>query len=471
MVMKIIAETQSICPVCHHPLKAQYVEENGKVFMRKTCLVHGAFESNIAECAEAYKEWINHLTVNVPSKQSMTEGVDGQCPLHCGICDRHLQTACCVLIDVTERCNQHCPYCFAKAESDISEEPSLDEIARKYDYLLALGEVQRPFNIHLSGGEPTVRDDLPEIIKMGREKGFGYIQINTNGRRLALEEQYAKVLKEAGASVIYLQFDGTDDEIYKKIRGEAIFEIKKKAIENCRKARIPVVLVPTIVKNVNLYNIGDMLEFLLQNISIVKGIHFQPVSFFGRHPEKLSKEDAKWLDYENRVTMFDVMRQVEEQTGGKFKYEDFYSTLSGHPLCGFYGTYRKQKDETIISLIDHEAKASGISCCSTDSMDIIKKNRDFVVNKWHLPDDDDCCCSCESNERKQQEVADCCESETMSFDQFIADMRNNMFTISGMAFQDESNLDAERLRRCRIQVLSPDDRLIPFCAYNSLYRK
>ena len=45
-------------------------------------------------------------------------------------------------------------------------------------------------------------------------------------------------------------------------------------------------------------------------------------------------------------------------------------------------------------------------------------------------------------------------------------MRKNSFTLTGMAFQDAMTLDAERLRRCRVQVLSKDGRLIPFCAYN-----
>lgn len=123
---------------------------------------------------------------------------------------------------------------FAKAEEDTASDPGLKEIEKKYELLLELGE-ERPFNIHLSGGEPTVREDLPEIIKMGREKGFDYIQINTNGRKLAFDEAYAGVLKEAGASVIYLQFDGTNDTIYQKLRGEPLLEIKKKPFKTAKK--------------------------------------------------------------------------------------------------------------------------------------------------------------------------------------------------------------------------------------------
>lgn len=467
--MRKLEETLSICPICHKPVKAAYIEEDKQVFMTKTCVEHGTFKSKVAASVEDYTAWIAHPMTDVPPRKTITEGIIGQCPLDCGICENHLQTACCVLIDVTERCNQQCPYCFAKAEEDVCSEPSLDEIERKYNLLLELGEAERTYNIHLSGGEPTIRDDLPQIIKMGREKGFEYIQINTNGRRLAYDDKYAAILKQAGASVIYLQFDGTEDKIFEALRGEPLFEIKKKAIDNCKKARIPVVLVPTIVKNENLNNIGDMVDFLLENLSVVKGIHFQPVSFFGRHPEKACKEGQQWVDYENRVTMFDIMHELQKQTEGQFKYDNFSPSAIGHTLCSFHGTFRKQKDGTIKCLNDHDSKASSNCCNPASDMEVIKKNRDYVLNKWNLSEQEEsngCCDACSDEEH----TGSCNESEVMTFDQFIAEMKNSMFTVSGMAFQDISNLDAQRLKRCRVQVLAPDNRLIPFCAYNSLYR-
>lgn len=113
--MRTLEKTQSLCPICHKPIEAEYVEKGGKVFMRKDCLAHGTYESYIAGCVENFTDWTAHEIVNVPPKKAITKGEDQQCPLHCGICDEHLQTACCVLIDVTDRCNQHCPYCFCKS--------------------------------------------------------------------------------------------------------------------------------------------------------------------------------------------------------------------------------------------------------------------------------------------------------------------------------------------------------------------
>lgn len=486
--MEQLSEVQSICPECHKPIKAWYTEREGKVFLEKECPEHGAFRALVSNSEKDYLDWIKNPVINIAPKGAMTKGSrQDECPLHCGTCENHLQTACCVLIDLTERCNQHCPYCFARAELDAEHagEPSLQELEEKFDLLLEVGEEERPFNIQLSGGEPTVRDDLPEIIRLAKDKGFEYIQINSNGRRIAREAGYAKTLKRAGASVIFMQFDGTNDEIYRAMRGEPLFEEKKQAIENCRKAGLPVTLVPTIAKNVNLDNIGDMMQFLLDHISVVKGIHFQPVSFFGRHP------DPK---HDNRVTMFDVIREIEKQCPG-FHYEDFAPIATGHTLCCFYSTYLKEKDgiKCIVSAADKEA---GISCCDTqnasscccqepDPLEVIKKDRDYVLNKWELPEEPDepeeCCCApaekepccCEKEESRPEEQSCCCgeSEEVMDLDEFLRYYKQNTFTVTGMAFQDSTNLDAERLKRCRVQVLSADNHLIPFCGYNSIYRQ
>lgn len=438
---------QSICPVCHTPIKAEYVFHGDKVFFVKKCEEHGEFRTLASESKEDYLAWMEFTSVNVPPKVAVTKGKKDECPLHCGVCEEHLMTACCVLLDITERCNQRCPYCFASANDDPSNDPSLDKIEEHYDKLVELGE-ERPFNIQLSGGEPTVRDDLPEIIKLGKQKGFEYIQLNTNGKRIAEEEGYSEKLKESGLSTVFLQFDGMDDQVYMKLRDESLLETKLKAIEMCKKARLPVTLVPTVVKDVNLDQIGDMVSFMLDNLNVIKGIHFQPVSFFGRHPEK---------ENEDRVTMFKVMDEIQKQTQGLIKKEELVPISTGHQLCCFCANFLKETDGSVKSLMSDEQKDGGMDCCCAepDPEEIVRKDRDFVLNKWEVSDEPSC---------------GCCNEEPQSLDEALSYLRNNMFTISGMAFMDKSNLDAERLKRCRVQVFTDDQRLIPFCGYNSIYR-
>ena len=193
-----------------------------------------------------------------------------------------------MLLEVTQRCNLGCPICFASSGGEHTvDDPGLTTIAGWYDMLMANGG---PFNIQLSGGEPTMRDDLPEIICLGKEKGFSFFQLNTNGLRIANETGYIEKLKEAGLSTVFLQFDGFSDKANLALRGRSITEDKIRAVRRCKEAHIGVVLVPTVMKGANDDELGDILRFAADNMPIVRGVHFQPVSLFGRYS---AGEDAR----------------------------------------------------------------------------------------------------------------------------------------------------------------------------------
>jgi len=453
-------KVQSVCEECGRPVQAEYIRRDQEVYLEKNCPEHGASRALASEDADAFERWIAFPSVTIPPRVFLSKGAkhkgdgsfcvpgDSECPLHCGPCENHLMTACCVLLNVTDRCNQRCPWCFAEAKHNgdgsfcvdehkknrprCVDDPPISEIGKWLDRLIELGE-ERKFNIQLSGGEPTVRDDLSEIIALCKKKEFEYTQLNTNGRKLAEDPEYAKSLRAAGLSTVFLQFDGVDDDVYKALRGEPLFEIKKAAIRNCGDAGLPVTLVPTVLKNVNLSQTGAIIDFMLDNIRTVKGVHFQPASFFGRHEGGEGE----------RVTMFKVMEEIEKQTNGRVKKADLAPISTGHPLCCFCAAYMKESDGELRPL------RSGGSCCPEEPLEIIRRDRDFVLNKWEVSD------------------PDAAAPEASSFDEALAVFKANMFTISGMAFMDKRNLDAERLRRCRVQVFSRDERLIPFCAYYS----
>ena len=149
--------------------------------------------------------------------------------------------------------------------------------------------------------------------------------------------------------------------------------------------------VPTIVEGVNTDNIGDMMDFLVEHVNVVKGIHFQPVSFFGRHPEHAKnkeKDAAQSGDFPGRITMFGLLRKLERQRP-QFRYENFCPIATGHTLCCFYSTYIKEPDSSVRCTLTQSQKERGIQCCDTGhaadrDMDVIKRDRDFVVNKWEI---------------------------------------------------------------------------------------
>ena len=441
----LIGQTKSVCPVCLKVIHADKLTgEDGYIYMKKTCPEHGDFTSLIWEGdVKSYMRWSVQSSVNEPPKSGRP--AEKGCPYDCGLCTEHLRKGCCMLLELTNRCDLHCPVCFAAAGEKPPRDLSMSEIERQYDFLMAHGG---PFNIQLSGGEPTVRDDLPEIIRLGREKGFTFFQLNTNGIRLANEAGFAETLKAAGLNTVFLQFDGLDDEVYITLRGRALLDIKLKAIENCAAAGLGIVLVPVIARGVNESEAGRILRFALDNMPAVRGVHFQPVSYFGRCG----------LDRPERpVTIPKMLRLIEEQTGGLMKISDFSGGGAENPYCSFHASFMRRPDGSLKLL----KKKAGLSCCCTTSDD----SRTFVADQWDgegdrlcLPDDE--------------------MSETSSLDEFLEQARRNTLAVSGMIFQDAYNLDLERLRRCYICEVDSDYGMVPFCAYNltdadgkSLYRK
>jgi uncharacterized radical SAM superfamily Fe-S cluster-containing enzyme len=418
-------------------MDAQKMRLGKDVYLVKTCPEHGDFRALLWRGEPAYAQWENENACT-PPLTVLTQKEKG-CPHDCGVCPEHQQQACCVLLEITHECNQHCAFCFADAGKKRSE-PSFDDVIDWMRYLISISE-KRPFNIQLSGGEPTLRDDLPEIIRTGKKLGLPYIQLNTNGLRLAEDAEFVWKLKDAGVSAVFLQFDGTRDDIYECLRGRKLLDSKIKAIENCICYGIGTVLVPTLVPGVNVDNIGEIINFALERLPAIRGVHFQPVSYFGRYPEAPGDKD--------RITLPEIMQEIETQTNGSIKAGFFSPLQSGSTLCSFKGSFVLMEDGAVRPL----SEGGGCACCTQDKS-AIQKARDFVLNKWVL---------------KENELSDTLNGarDFEEMDRYIYRLQNYGFSITGMAFQDVWNIDLQRLNKCSIHVFDGKTRrLIPFCAYN-----
>ncbi len=447
-------ETESVCPVCLKRIKAVRQLLGNEVFQDKTCEEHGSFRTLIWRGEPSMAKW---RRPKPPVHPDICYGtVDRGCPFDCGLCSAHEQMPCSVLLEVTDRCNLQCAVCFADAGHRDTEDPSLEKISKLLERAMAAAG---PCNLQLSGGEPTLRDDLPEIVAAARRIGFSFIQLNTNGLRLASDKSYAQRLQAAGLSSVFLQFDGVDDGIYRTLRGRALLEEKLRAVRNAGEAGLGVVLVPTLVRGVNSDAIGAIVRQALDLAPVVRGIHFQPVSYFGRFPE---------LNRADRFTLPELMGCLEGQTGGLLKVADFSPPGGEHAHCSFHASYIYSADGGLRPL----GATDGDSCCTSDcGRGGIRKTVDTVSRRWKLPSaaHTACCSGSKPDAVRVEGVLD--------LDLFLQEVATRSFTISAMAFQDAENLDLERLRGCCISVISADGRLVPFCAYNltsrdgrSLYR-
>jgi len=442
----VLSSTYSVCPECLKRIPAQRVARGDAIYLQKYCPEHGRYQVRIWQGKPDYTSWNRMQSPERPETHDDT--TTDRCPADCGLCPEHRQQTCCVLLEVTKHCNLDCPVCFAAADRNTGDDPTLQEIKDWFRMLLESGG---PFNIQLSGGEPTLRDDLPEIIAIGRKLGFGFFQVNTNGLRLAADEVYVKRLKEAGLDCVFLQFDGISDDVYAKLRGKPLLSIKKKVIAMCCKYDLGVVLVPTLVPKINVGQIGDIIQFAIHNMPTIRGVHFQPISYFGRYPQEPRDED--------RITIPELLRHIEEQTKGQMKAIDFSPPNAEHATCSFHGSFLLLPDGAI-QVFPGIHKA----CCAPGVSDgqESKRARQFVARQW---------AAAKKAKAGNQAAHTLLAGDVSSLDDFLARVGKFTLAISGMAFQDAWNLDVERLKQCFIHVVAPDKKLIPFCAYNLTDRK
>ncbi|MDH5532643.1 MAG: radical SAM protein, partial [Candidatus Bathyarchaeota archaeon] len=351
-------------------------------------------------------------------------------------------------------------------------EPSKQEVREMLENLRSNDPVPATA-LQFSGGEPTIREDLFDLIRMAKELGFRHVEVNTNGLRLAQSIDYCRGLKEAGMSTIYLQFDGVTPEVYEFTRGRDLLETKLKAVENLREAGInSVVLVVTLIKGVNDHQVGDIIRFAIQNFDVVRCINVQPVSLCGRLPEE---ERAKM-----RITIPDFTRLCEEQTNGKIKVSDFYPVpavvpvskavgalrdkryveFTVHPHCGT-ATYIFLEDGEIVPItrygnignflktmnkVYEEAAKGHKRRAQIRLLGALRHVKFGMLRKYLLP-----------------------IIRSGSYEA-LGDLHRRMLMISAMHFMDPYNFDLERVQRCCIHYAVPEGKIIPFCTMNSIHR-
>ena len=432
--MNIITDTESLCPECLKIIPAHYVVDNNNVYLHKECPEHGPYKALVWRDAELYEQWQSQST-HAEKMENGIPPVKG-CPLDCGLCTEHEGGTCTAVVEVTYRCNMNCPVCFADSAQETFE-PDINKIREMF--VAVQNEQNSLCSVQISGGEPTVRDDLHEIIRLGKEMGFEHIQVNTNGLRIAEDFNYLQQLKDNGADLIYLQFDGLNDDIYQALRGKKMLDTKLKAIENCRAVNIGVLLVPTIVPRVNFSEIGRIINFAREQMPIVKGIHFQPVSYFGRFPVS-SPQD------EDRVTLADIVKGIEAQTQGEIKVRNLVPRKRFDSHCAFSGLFYLQENGKFQPITQN--KTEEMPEPEKTTQDFVAKANQYTKNHWQLT----------SDPQKEKQVP-----QSGSLAKRIKDYT---LSLTGMPFQDVWNIDIGRLKGCCVQVVDNKGQLIPLCAFH-----
>jgi len=471
---------QSLCPECLQTIPADEFIEDGRVVMQKTCQAHGAFKDIVFSDADMFLQMEAWHFGDGQGFENPTGEADGECPHRCGICGWHTSHTSLANVDLTSRCNLSCHVCFADANRhpyELSFEEAVETLRRLRAQCPAPA-----FAVQFTGGEPTVHPAFLNIVSSARTLGFSHIQVASNGLKFA-DLDFACRAREAGLQYIYLQMDGTSDDVFLALRGSALLDKKLAVLESARKAGLRVIFVPTIVKGVNDHQIGDLFRLAFENLDVLSGMAFQPMTFTGRVPEG----DRLKL----RFTLSDLAREFSAQTGLTSSREDWFPLSSAVPLVRYAGAL------TGASLVNHTCHPH----CGLMTVLFVDQGRRAVpVTRFLdlfplLKDIEELAARTGKRRIKILSKARALQAlkryfhpdrapEGLTFFRFlqtldgVADKKYSWdegykgytyktFYVAGMHFMDAYNYDLERVSRCGVHYSAPDGKSYPFCTYNS----
>ena len=305
-------------------IKAQIIERDGEIWMVKECPIHGKYEDMMAVDSKFFS-WIEQ---NFPGRDIPAHN-DEDLHNHGSSTVRYGRGAV-LTVDLTNRCNMMCDPCFMDANQvGYVHELSWEEIQEILDNALKI-KPRRQMSVQFSGGEPTMHPRFFDAIRYARKVGYNSVQAATNGVEFAKSKDYCKQAFDAGLRYVYLQFDGIGNDANSHRQVGNLFDVKLRAIENIHEAGVEIVLVTTIVNNLNNDQVGPIVKFAMENPKKIAFVAFQPVSFTGRDeditPERRTRQ---------RYTLSHLAKDVSEQVGKIEPTRDWFPLSFISPFAGF----------------------------------------------------------------------------------------------------------------------------------------
>jgi len=469
-----LGTTQSLCPECLQLTPAKILVRDRRVYFRKRCPTHGVREDFVCSDVDYY----DRLEYALPSKLPNIYGVepDKGCPFDCGLCTEHEQHTCIALVEITSNCNLTCPMCFASSAPG-GKHLSFEDCCRAIDRIVETEG--RPEVIQLSGGEPTIHPDFEPILDYALAQPVDYVTINTNGLRFAHDPRLVEIVSRHNQRLeVYFQLDGLNDDVSQQLRGQALTKIKLQAIEALGAAGVHITLAVTLQGGVNDDQLGPLVEFALARRWIT-GISFQPATYSGRFalPEQL----------EQRITFPDVIKGLAVQTGGMLRESDFMPLPCAHPNCHSLMIGYRSGAELVPLARFFDAKnnldllANGIAFTRPQARNLILQylGRQGCCSGGCTPEEQDAAAppvvslgennSAPSANGNGHRLS----AEQQFFARAVAEQlgAEDLFRITITSFLDAYNFDLRRLMKCCTHHVLPSGHVIPFCAYNVLYRE
>src|SRR5258706_540191 len=285
-------------------IKAQIIERDGKILMVKDCPVHGHFEDVMAMDTAFFK----HLEEVFPGRDIRAHN-DERLHNHGTSTVKHGRGSV-LTVDLTNRCNMMCDPCFMDANQvGFVHELSWEDIQTLLNNAVTI-KPKRQMSVQFSGGEPTISPYFLDAVRYAREVGYTSVQAATNGIEFAKSPEFCKKAADAGLRYAYLQFDGIGNAANAHRKVGNLFDVKLRAIENLYSNGVDIIPVITIINGINNEQVGNIVQFALDNPKKIPFLSFQPVSFTGR--DEAVTDDRRAAQ---RYTLSHLAHDVKNQTG------------------------------------------------------------------------------------------------------------------------------------------------------------
>ena len=439
---RTLKETRSICPACRQEVPAAYTATaDGAAQFRRACPTHGALVTDLGPHA-AFYERMFELDSRMQARYAYKQE---RAPLRTEpfvMRDR----ANLVMLEVTEKCNLTCPMCFA-GSSPAGRHYTLEELASRMREAIALEG--KGVSVQISGGEPTVRKDLDQIVRMCYDSGVGHVEVISNGIRIAKHPEYAKEMRGWGVTSVYLQFDSTDDDDIEVLRGERLWWVRAAALEALADADMPVVLAVPLYPGLNDDQVGPVMDVIARSRANIVAVNFQSATPFGGRFD---------LEAPRKLRLPDILQLFQEQLG--LDPAGFFPVGSGSPLCNGYGRVvfkegRWQHAMPNLSTDDF------LDLSGHDPVDFVRaltmglSEAVPYMTKQVL-----------RHPRLLAKILPLVGGDPISW---LRNKKQKQTTIYIKPFMDESDIDMDRIERCCYHNATPRG-IMSFCALNTLVR-
>ena len=186
-------------------IRATFYEKGKELWVTKTCPEHGTFD----DIRSIDVEFDKVVEARFPGRDFRTLGDEG---VHRhGTSTVRYGRGAVLTVDLTNRCNMMCNPCFMDANQvGYVHELTFEEIKKILDDSISF-KPRRQMVVQFSGGEPTMSPHFLDAVAYARNLGYQWTQAASNGIRFAQEPEFARKARQAGLSLVYLQFDGVSN--------------------------------------------------------------------------------------------------------------------------------------------------------------------------------------------------------------------------------------------------------------------